>query len=151
MQIKRLGAGDRMLAWRTITKLKKEISTDIRAGLKAEYLERFLRCDENYFLVALIDEEPIGFALAYRLMRVDRKQDMMLFYEIVVEGEYRNKGVGRALIHYLKSICSQNKIMKMWVSTNKSNTAAMELYASTGGIESTDGDEVSFTYFPSFD
>jgi len=151
MQIKRLGIEDRILAWRTITKLKTEMLAGIRAELKAEYLEGFLRRDENYFLTALVDEEPIGFALAYQLMRVDRNQDMMFFYEIVVDRKYRNKGVGKALIRYLKRICRANRIAKMWVLTNKSNAAAVALYASTGGIENTDGDEVSFTYFPPFD
>ena len=151
MQIKRLGADDAILALRAITRLKTEMSPAIRDGLKAENLERFLKRKEDYFLSALVDEEPIGFALAYQLMRVDGQQDMMFFYEIVVDSEHRNKGVGKALIHHLKSICRDNKIAKMWVLTNKSNTAAMELYASTGGIESTAGDEVSFTYLPPFD
>jgi len=151
MQIKRLGVEDQIIAWRTINKLKIEMPAGIRAELKAVYLGRFLRRDENYFLTALVDGEPVGFALAYQLMRVDRKQDMMFFYEIVVDREYRKQGVGKALIQYLKNICRENKIVKMWVLTNKYNTAAVELYSSTGGIENAEGDEVSFTYFPPFD
>ena len=151
MQIKRLGVEDQIIAWRAINKLKTEMSSGVRAELKAEYLGRFLRRDENYFLAALVDGEPVGFALAYQLMRVDRKQDMMFFYEIAVDREYRKQGVGKALIQYLKNICRENKIVKMWVLTNKSNTAAVELYSSTGGIENAEGDEVSFTYLPPFD
>ncbi len=100
--------------------------------------------------MALVNEKPAGFALAYRLMRVDREKDMMFFYEIVVDKKHRNKGAGRALIQYLKEICRDEKVMKMWVSINRSNTAAMELYRSTGGVERSDGDEVSFTYFPPY-
>jgi ribosomal protein S18 acetylase RimI-like enzyme len=76
---------------------------------------------------------------------------MMLFYEIVVDEEYRERGVGKELIRSLKQICRDNRIMKMWVSTNRSNRAAMELYGSTGGVESADGDEVSFTYLPPYE
>lgn len=39
----------------------------------------------------------------------------------------------------------------MWVETNRSNYAAMKLYASTGGIQSKADDEISFTYYPDYD
>ena len=151
MQVKRLGIGDEMLARQAINRLKAETPLAIRDKLESEYLRQFLRRDRNYLLVAIIDKEPVGFALAYRLMRVDREQDMMLFYEIVVEGKYRQQGVGRELIRALKQICHENGIMKMWVSTNRSNAAAMELYRSTGGVEKMEGDEVTFTYYQPYD
>jgi ribosomal protein S18 acetylase RimI-like enzyme len=150
MQVKRLNVGDEGLAQQAITLLKIETLPGIREKLNLEYLRQFLKYDRNYLLVAMIDREPVGFVLAYRLMRVDRNQDMMLFYEVVVDENHRNKGVGRELINHLKQICRENSVMKMWVSTNRSNAAAMELYRSTDGIERTDGDEVSFTYFPPY-
>lgn len=149
--MKRLGIDDEMLAYQTVTRLKPETPANIKAKLEGRYLRLYLKYDRNYLLVATIDKEPVGFVLAYRLMRVDREQDMMLFYEIVVEEEYRQEGVGRELIRSLKQICRDNRIMKMWVSTNRSNTAAMELYRSTGGTEDGDGDEVSFTYLPPYE
>jgi ribosomal protein S18 acetylase RimI-like enzyme len=151
MQVKRLGIGDEILAQQAINRLKTETPLDIRDKLAREYLRQFLKNDRNYLLIATIYREPVGFVLAYRLMRVDRKQDMMLFYEIVVDKKYRHQGVGRELIRRLKQICRENKIMKMWVSTNKSNAAAAELYKSTGGIENRDGDELSFTYSPPYE
>lgn len=151
MRVKRLGTGDGILARQAINRLKTETPLDVKSKLESEYLEDFLRCDRNYLLVAIIDKEPVGFVLAYRLMRVDREQDMMLFYEIVVGEKYRHQGIGRELIIQLKEICRQKKIVKMWVSTDKSNVAAMELYRSTGGVENTDCAEVSFTYFPPYE
>jgi ribosomal protein S18 acetylase RimI-like enzyme len=151
MLVRRLGIGDESLARQAITMLKTETPLDVRESLKVEYLEHFLRLDENYLLVALVGEEPVGFVLAYRLMRVDRKQDMMLFYEVVVDEKHRHQGVGRDLILELKQICREERIMKMWVSTNKSNTAAVALYESTGGIEEGYGDELTFTYLPPYE
>ncbi|MGB7054127.1 MAG: GNAT family N-acetyltransferase [bacterium] len=151
MLVKRLGIGDEILARQAINRLKTETPLDVKDKLNSEYLEHFLRCDGNYLLVAIIDKEPVGFVLAYRLMRVDREQDMMLFYEIVVGEKYRHQGIGRELISQLKEICRQKKIMKMWVSADKSNVAAMELYRSTGGVENTGGAEVSFTYLPPYE
>jgi ribosomal protein S18 acetylase RimI-like enzyme len=150
VQVKRLKATDEGLAQQAIRLLKKETPLDIRDKISTEYLRQFLKHDRNYLLVAAIDKEPVGFVLAYRLMRVDRDQDMMLFYEVVVDEKHRHKGVGKELISNLKLICRENDILKMWVSTNRCNAAAMELYRSTRGIEKADGDEVSFTYYPPY-
>lgn len=151
MIVKRLIHGDEILARRAIRRLKTETPAEVRDKLGIEYLEDFLSCDSNYLLVAVIDEEPVGFVLAYRLMRVDRRQDMMLFYEVVVNEQYRQQGVARELIFRLKQICQENRIMKMWVSTNRSNTAAVELYRTTGGVEDAKGDELTFTYLPPYE
>lgn len=151
MLVKRLGVGDEILARQAISRLKMETPRDIMDDLEVEYLQHFLKCDNNYMIVAVIDEVPVGFVLAYRLMRVDRKQDMMLFYEVVVDEQHRNQGLGRKLICQLKQICRENRILKMWVSTNRSNRAAAELYRSTGAIESQNGDELSFTYLPPYE
>ena len=151
MMVKRLNCGDAILARHAVNRLKTETPLDIKDKLAVGYLEHLLSCDRNYLLVAIIDEDPVGFVLAYRLMRVDRKQDMMLFYEVVVDEQHRQQGVASVLISHLKQIGRENRIMKMWVSTNKCNTAAIELYRSTGGIENRAGDELSFTYLPPYE
>jgi GNAT superfamily N-acetyltransferase len=151
MKVKRLRVGDEEIARVAIQNLKDETPMDVRARLDTGYLREFLSCERNYFLAALLGGQPVGLILAYRLMRVDRDQDMMLFYEIVVDKNNRKQGIGALLIDELKRICREEKIMKMWVLTNRWNLAAMELYKRTGGIESTSTDEVSFTYFPDFE
>ncbi|UCF71575.1 MAG: GNAT family N-acetyltransferase [candidate division WOR-3 bacterium] len=151
IRVIRLGAGDEALAERAINTLKSETPADVIARLGKEYLGKFLSCGHNYFLVALAGDRPAGFALGYRLMRADRDQDMMLLYEIVVDEGNRNQGVGTLLINELKTFCRENKIMKMWVLTNKSNVAATALYKKTGGAEDKSGDELTFTYFPDFE
>jgi ribosomal protein S18 acetylase RimI-like enzyme len=151
ISVRRLGVGDEVLAQLAIGKLKRETPADVLARLDKQYLGKFLSCGHNYFLVALVDGQPEGFALGYRLMRVDRAQDMMLLYEIVVDEKNRNRGVGTLLVDELKKICHERRIMKMWVLTNKSNLAAALLYKKTGGAEDKSGDEVTFTYFPDFE
>lgn len=151
MLVKRLDRGDVVIARQAITTLKTETPPGVRANLEVEYLKDFLSCDTNYLLVALIDGEPVAYVLAYRLMRVDREQDMMLFYEVIVDEKFRHQGVGRALIMRLKEICRDKKIMKMWVLTDRSNIAAVALYKSTGGIEDRHGDELTFTYLPPYE
>ena len=151
MKAKRLRVGDEVTAKIAIQKLKDETPSDVRKKLDTEYLREFLSNERNYLLIALSEGQPVGLILAYRLMRVDRDQDMMLFYEIVVDEKNREKGVGALLISELKKICKEERIMKMWVLTNRSNIAATELYKKTGGIESAGAGEVSFTYVPDFE
>jgi hypothetical protein len=50
------------------------------------------------------------------------------------------------LINYIKGICREKRVMKMWVETNRSNLPAMRLYSKTGGKQCLSEDEVSFTY-----
>lgn len=116
-----------------------------------ESMRNFLSDPINYLIVAEIDKIVVGYIVAYELQRVDRNMKSMFFYEIGVLKEYRNQGIGSSLINFLKEICREKKIMKMWVGTNRSNLPAMSLYSKTGGKEDTSGDEVSFTYYPTFD
>jgi ribosomal protein S18 acetylase RimI-like enzyme len=151
VKVKRLRVGEEAIARIAVQKLKDETPMEVRVRLDTDYLREFLSCERNYFLVALIGEQPVGLILAYRLMRVDRNQDMMWFYEVVVDEKNRNRGVGTLLINALKKICRDEKIMKMWVLTNSSNLAAVGLYKGTGGIEDASGDELSFTYLPDYE
>jgi len=147
MHIQRLRPDDAVLAQQAITMLKSNTGKRRAHWLSETYLSNFLGRDENILLVALEQNRPIGFALAYRLERIDRAQDMVLFYEIEVDKEHRGRGAGTALINALKDICREKAIMKMWVYTDKSNGAALQLYTSTGGSMNEHGDEVKFTYY----
>ena len=148
MIIKKLQSSDAEIAVQALIKIKfVEDGTEYLAKtLTDDYLRDFLKNDRHYLLVALEGNTPVGFILAYRLQRVDRDRDMMFFYEINVAKEYRKKGAGIALIKKLKEICRDENIMKMFVLTNRSNTAACCLYKKTGGIAHEDGDDVTFVY-----
>lgn len=146
MHVQRLRPDDAVLAKHVIAKFKSSIDKKVTRCLSETYISNFLSKEENILLVALEQNKPIGFALAYSIERVDRAQEMILFYEIEVDQKHRGKGAGKALISALKDICREKSIMKMWVYTDKSNVAAMQLYKSTGGVMSEHGDEVTFTY-----
>ena len=145
MQIKRLQSSDAATAFNVIGTLK--ITDDkLRRDLNLDYLRHFLSKPENYLIVALDDDQPVGYLVAYLLDRIDRKQAMMFFYEISVAETHHRRGVGAAMINLLRVCCREQGVMKMWVHTNKSNLAAMGLYQSTGGEADPSGDEVTFLY-----
>jgi aminoglycoside 3-N-acetyltransferase I len=143
-EVKRLLPGDEELAQRAINTVKPAQERN-QEDVTAEYMRRFLQQEKNVLIVATEQGRPVGFALAYRLDRVDRDRAMMLFYEIAVLESHRRRGIAAAMVNGLKEICRQHRVMKMWVCTGKSNAAAMHLYRSTGGRQGSDED-VMFTY-----
>jgi len=143
-EVKRLRVEDAELAAFTINTIKPAEERDGHE-VAAEYLRTFLADERNVLLAALEDGRPVGMALAYRVARVDRPQQMMMFYEIGVSPASRRRGVGAMLIETLKRICRDHGILKMWVPTNESNTAAMRLYASCGGVRVA-ADSVEFAW-----
>lgn len=116
-----------------------------------EAMRLFLSNPDNYLLIAVEENEVIGYLIAYALQRVDRKSKMLFFYEIGVLKKARRKGIGTALIGYMKEICKKNEYMKIWVLTERSNNAVMRLYEKTGGEISESNDEVSFTWYPPYE
>jgi len=145
MVVRRLQANDAVLAQQTLARLKITDSRLLRE-LDVDYLRSFLQKPENVLVAATEDGLPVGLALAYILDRADRKSRMVLFYEVEVSAAYRRRGVGRAMVSVLKSLCVQQNVFKMWVHTNRSNEAALALYNCTGGTADASGDEISFRY-----
>ncbi len=146
MQIKRLKSGDEEIAYRTISDLKLKGN---KTPEDTNYIHRLLSSDTNYLIVALDENKPAGFLIAYELPRIDCNKSMMLFYEIEVAKYYQRQGVGKQLINKLKEFCREKDILKMWVLANESNVAAMNFYKSTGGVQSKIP-EILFEYFPDF-
>jgi ribosomal protein S18 acetylase RimI-like enzyme len=113
-----------------------------------EYLSRFLTRSDNLLIVAIDGDQPVGYLVAYLLDRVDREQQMMFFYEIMVAESHRRRGIGKHMIAELKAVCRTTRVMKMWVPTGRSNIAATRLYASTGAVPLQSEDDVTYTYPP---
>ena len=106
----------------------------------------FVSNSDNVFLLAYSDDKIAGMASAYRLQRMDTRKAELFFYEIGVCAQFRRMGAARALIERLKEIGRQMGADEMFVLTNRSNLAAMNLYESTGGQPSPETDEVMFSY-----
>lgn len=143
--IRRLAPGDEELAIRTIEAVKPAQERGPQPA-SPTHLARLLADEANVILVAMVGEAPAGYLIAYRLPRIDRDAVMVLLYEIAVAEEYRRRGIATAMINAMKRAFDQTVILKYWVLCPRPNRAAMRLYASTGGIPSTDADLVLYEY-----
>jgi ribosomal protein S18 acetylase RimI-like enzyme len=106
---------------------------------------RFLSVETNHLLVAFAGDEPVGFLLAYELLRRHGDEPKMHLYEIGVREDYRRRGIGRSLIERFAELCRQRGARRAFVITDGSNPAAIALYASTGGVRRRN-DDVIFHY-----
>ena len=86
------------------------------------------------FVVAFDHERPVGFVLAYELLRRHGDPSKLFVYEVDVAEEYRRRGIGTALMRELARLARERGVRHGWVLTNRSNEAAMALYESVGGV-----------------
>lgn len=138
MTIKRLGPGDAGIHCQVSMQYKEREIT-------LEYSERFLADEWNYLVIALSENEVVGFVLAYEMQRVDMDRPMVMLYEIETREDYRRKGIGRAMMNELCGICRDRNALKMFVVTDSRNEPAKGFYSSTGG-KMIDGVGVGFEY-----
>jgi len=109
-----------------------------------EYIAKMLARNDFHVIIALENNQLIGGLTAYEMTMFKCETTEMFLYEIEVAETRRQKGVGKALIEFLKQICHEKNIVEMFVGTEKDNSAARALYAATGGMA--DEDSVWFNY-----
>jgi ribosomal protein S18 acetylase RimI-like enzyme len=97
------------------------------------------------FLVAIDDGRPVGFVLAYELLRRHGHEAMFCIYEVEVDAALRRRGIATRLLRELAQIARRRGIAEAFVLTEADNAAAMRLYESVGG-EAQDVVEWDFDY-----
>jgi aminoglycoside 3-N-acetyltransferase I len=97
-------------------------------------LEELLADERTYLLAAFDDSgtEPIGFVLAYELVRRHGDPARLFVYELGVDPARRRRGIATALMSELARLATERGIRFGFLLTNESNVAAMALYASLG-------------------
>jgi len=131
--VRRLGPGDDHL----VEQLAEQAPPARAAELLAD--------ERTIFLVAFEESEPIGFVLAYELLRRHGEPSRLFVYEVGVEPRARRRGVATELLRELRRIANACGITSGFVLTNESNEAAMELYRSLGG-DRPNTDDVLFDF-----
>jgi ribosomal protein S18 acetylase RimI-like enzyme len=124
VNVRRLGPGDE----RVVERLAEQAPPARAAELLAD--------ERTIFLAAFEDgrDEPVGFVLAYELLRRHGDASRLFVYEVGVAPETRRRGVATELLRELARIARARRIRSGFVLTNEANEAAMELYRSLGGV-----------------
>jgi ribosomal protein S18 acetylase RimI-like enzyme len=130
--VRRLGPGDEQVVERLA---KQAPASEVLAD------------ERTIFLVAFESghDEPIGFVLAYELLRRHGDPSQLFVYEVGVVPEARRRGVATELLRELARVARTRGIRRGFVLTNESNEAAMELYRSLGGVRP-NADDILFDF-----
>jgi len=102
----------------------------------------YLADTRNILLFAFEGSEALGFLWGTELLQLSSRRKQMFLYEIGVDEDFRRHGIGKALITTLLRDCRDRGFAEVFVFTDPSNVAAVELYRSTGAVTETPADRM---------
>ena len=114
-------------------------------ALEPRLVAEFLRDDRHHLAVAMEHGQVVGFASGVHYVHPDKPSELWI-NEVGVAPSHQGRGIGKAIIGTLLQEAKYLGCREAWVLTDRSNPAAMRLYASAGG-EQAESDQVMFTFF----
>ena len=110
-----------------------------------ERAREFLSDPRHHLIVALQAGMIVGFISAVHYVHPDKVGPELWINEVGVADGYRGRGIGATLMHEALAVGRRLGCEEAWVLTDRSNEAAMRLYASSGGAAAP-GDMVMFEF-----
>jgi ribosomal protein S18 acetylase RimI-like enzyme len=106
----------------------------------------FLADPRHHVAVAIDDGLVVGFVSAVLYVHPDKPRPELWINEVGVAPTHHRRGIARELLDALLDVARAADCVEAWVLTDRSNEAAMGLYASAGG-QVAQTDQVMFTFF----
>lgn len=98
-----------------------------------ENTNAFLADPNNFLIVARNENGIIGRATAHLLARIDNARAEIFINSVDVHRAHRRKGVGRAMLEFLKELGRERGASEMWVLAEGRDGKAINFYIATGG------------------
>lgn len=124
--------------------LMEEVLKDDNMVFNKDYLNAFINDNNAYGFIAKENNNIVGFAYAYTLLRPDGKT-MFYLHSIGMLPNHQNKGCGTKLMQFIKDYSIKLGCSEMFVITDKGNPRACHLYEKLGGKNDYE-DEVVYVY-----
>jgi aminoglycoside 6'-N-acetyltransferase I len=105
----------------------------------------FLADPRHHLVVAVDGQLVVGFVSAVSYVHPDKPHPELWINEVGVAVTHRGRGVGKAMLESVLDVGRKTGCDEAWVLAERSNAAAMRLYAASGGTEGA-RDEVMFTF-----
>ncbi|MBI1827774.1 MAG: GNAT family N-acetyltransferase [Planctomycetes bacterium] len=105
----------------------------------------FLADPRHHLVVAMDDGLVVGFISAVHYVHPDKPKHELWINEVGVGRDYRQRGIGKLLMHQTLELAKELNCSEGWVLTSRSNASAMKLYESLGGTCGSD-DDVMVTF-----
>ena len=97
----------------------------------------FLHDDRHHIAVALDEDVVVGFASGVSYIHPDKPLELWI-NEVGIAPSHRRQGIGKRVIQALFEAGRVAGCHEAWVLTDRSNTAAIQLYKSISGTEAPD-------------
>ncbi|HJU75766.1 MAG TPA: GNAT family N-acetyltransferase [Gemmatimonadaceae bacterium] len=111
-------------------------------SIDSDLLTQFLNDPRHHVAVAIDRETVVGFASAVHYIHPDKPVELWI-NEVGVAPTHQGQGIGKKLLLALFDRARALGCTEAWVLTDRSNVAAMRLYAAVGGDAT---DNVMFTF-----
>jgi aminoglycoside 3-N-acetyltransferase I len=131
----RLGLEDHKLAQSTFT-LMAEVFGEAHTPLSDAYLDRLLARSDFLAITAINSGEVVGGLTAHALMMTAFEGAEVFLYDVAVAPEHQRRGVGRQLVHALRSEAASQGISTVFVPADDEDTHALRFYGALGGTPS---------------
>jgi ribosomal protein S18 acetylase RimI-like enzyme len=96
--------------------------------------ERFLATPGHHLLLAIDDDQPVGFATGIEMTHPDKGTELFL-YELAVAQAAWQRGIGTQLVEAMRDLAAARGCYGMWVLAEEDNVAALATYRRAGGTE----------------
>ncbi len=138
IETKALGPGDEAIL--------HHVGPDVFDYAVDEQAARAFLADPRHHVVVALDEGiVVGFASAVHYFHPDKPRPELFVNEVGVASTHRGRGIAALILRTLFEVGRSLECAEAWVLTDRSNRAAMRLYASSGGVEAPT-DQVMFTF-----
>jgi ribosomal protein S18 acetylase RimI-like enzyme len=117
-------------------KAGRSAAKEPRAALDTIPARRFLAQPDVHLLVAFEQDEPVGFVLAYELLRRDGDPINLFVHEVRVRADRRREETGRRLLEALWALSRDRGIGSAFVIAATDDRDALAFYRATGGKRS---------------
>jgi ribosomal protein S18 acetylase RimI-like enzyme len=106
------------------------------------HIERALADLGMVMCVARVNEHgesrDVGFAIAFRLVSPLKQHDEAYLDDLYVDAEYRQQGVGQALVAAVMAAMAAQNVPVLWTATDGDNEPMAAVMATVDGSERTD-------------
>jgi ribosomal protein S18 acetylase RimI-like enzyme len=114
-------------------------------AVKPEFVAEFLGDPRHHIAVAIDDGRIVGFVSAVHYIHPDKEAELWI-NEVSVAPAYREQGLAKKLLEVMFELGAGLGCVAAWVGTERTNTAAMNLYTSVGQGTAALEDFVMFTF-----
>jgi len=118
-----------------IQSLSQGLNTLIES-FSLNHLTKLVKDDRSYFLVAILDKQPVGYILVYKFPALNSNKTLAYLYDIEVLESHRRNGIGRKLIEDILVVLKNAEVEELWLGTATDNLAGQALFKSTGAEKS---------------